>query len=265
MDLIPPFSYADFRDVYMTIDLMEMDLHRVIYSKEVLLDDHIRYFLYQILSGLNHMHQAGVLHRDLKPSNLLINSDCQLKICDLGLARTKDFEEKGMTEYVVTRWYRAPELLLGSTYDEGVDLWATGCIFAEMLGRKPLFPGETYVHQLQLIMNMLGVPEEHSFQENPLANKFKGRQLLSRTQATIQGGMDLTLLFPNANPEGLDLLWKMLVFDKEKRISVQEALQHPYLSFYYNKEKEEKQFVEVFQSQNFEELDETELKELMFK
>ncbi|KAI9923186.1 hypothetical protein PsorP6_000331 [Peronosclerospora sorghi] len=262
LDLIPPPSYTDFRDVYMTVDLMEMDLHRIIYSKEVLRDDHIRYFLYQMLSGLHHMHRAGVLHRDLKPSNLLINSDCQLKICDLGLARSKEADDVGMTEYVVTRWYRAPELLLGSAYGEGVDLWAAGCIFAEMLGRKPLFPGETYVHQLQLIMNVLGVPEEHSFKENPLANKLKGRQLLSRTQAVA--GIDTSTLFPNANPEGLDLLWKMLVFDVDKRISVEEALRHPYLVMYYDEERENAP-VEKFQSFDLDDLDESDLKELMFK
>ncbi|KAJ0405300.1 hypothetical protein P43SY_001059 [Pythium insidiosum] len=262
MDLIPPPSYSEFRDVYMTVDLMEMDLHRIIYSKEVLLDDHIRYFLYQILSGLNHMHKAGVIHRDLKPSNLLINSDCQLKICDFGLARSMDLDDNGMTEYVVTRWYRAPELLLGSAYGEGVDLWAAGCIFAEMLGRKPLFPGETYVHQLQLIMNVLGVPEEHSFKENPQANKLKGRQLLSRTQATA--GIDVSTMFPNANPEGLDLLWKMLVFDVEQRITVAEALRHPYLAMYYDEEMDNRP-VERFKSFDLDGLDESELKELMFK
>ncbi|RLN20518.1 hypothetical protein BBJ28_00004205 [Nothophytophthora sp. Chile5] len=262
LDLVPPPSYTDFRDVYMTMDLMEMDLHRIIYSKEVLRDDHIRYFLYQMLSGLHHMHRAGVLHRDLKPSNLLINSDCQLKICDLGLARSKEAEDVGMTEYVVTRWYRAPELLLGSAYGEGVDLWAAGCIFAEMLGRKPLFPGETYVHQLQLIMNVLGVPEEHSFKENPLANKLKGRQLLSRTQAVA--GIDTSVMFPNANPEALDLLWQMLVFDVEKRISVEQALRHPYLAMYYDAERENAP-VEKFQSFDLDDLDETDLKELMFK
>ncbi|RMX65946.1 hypothetical protein DD238_003325 [Peronospora effusa] len=262
LDLIPPPSYTDFRDVYMTVDLMEMDLHRIIYSKEVLRDDHIRYFLFQMLSGLRHMHRAGVLHRDLKPSNLLINSDCQLKICDLGLARSKEADDVGMTEYVVTRWYRAPELLLGSAYGDGVDLWAAGCIFAEMLGRKPLFPGETYVHQLQLIMNVLGVPEEHSFKENPLANKLKGRQLLSRTQAVA--GIDTSTMFPNANPEGLDLLWKMLVFDVEKRISVEEALRHPYLAMYYDEERENVP-VEKFQSFDLDDLDMSDLKELMFK
>ncbi|OQR93763.1 mitogen-activated protein kinase [Achlya hypogyna] len=263
MDLIPPPSYQDFRDVYMTVDLMEMDLHRIIYSKEVLSDDHIRYFVYQMLAGLEHMHACGVLHRDLKPSNLLINSDCQLKICDMGLARPKDVDDLGMTEYVVTRWYRAPELLLGSTYDEGVDVWAAGCIMAEMLGRKPLFPGRSYVHQLQLIMNVLGVPEEHSFKENPQAQKFKGRQLLSKTPS--MQGIDVSVLFPNANPEALDLLWKLLVFDASKRLTVQEALRHPYLAQYYDASRDEARNVEKFQSFDFEDLGETDLKELMFR
>ncbi|KAF0715437.1 Aste57867_3361 [Aphanomyces stellatus] len=262
MDLIPPPSYQDFRDVYMTVDLMEMDLHRIIYSKEVLSDDHIRYFVFQMLSGLNHMHACGVLHRDLKPSNLLINSDCQLKICDMGLARPKDMDDLGMTEYVVTRWYRAPELLLGSAYDEGVDVWAAGCIMAEMLGRKPLFPGRSYVHQLQLIMNVLGVPEEHSFKENPQAQKFKGRQLLSRTPT--RQGIDTSFLFPNANPEGLDLLWKLLVFDSTQRMTVQEALQHPYLAQYYVETNDDRN-VEKFHSFDFEDLGENDLKELMFR
>ncbi|RHY18867.1 hypothetical protein DYB25_005903 [Aphanomyces astaci] len=266
MDLIPPPSYQDFRDVYMTVDLLEMDLHRIIYSKEVLSDDHIRYFVFQMLSGLHHMHACGVLHRDLKPSNLLINSDCQLKICDMGLARPKDIDDLGMTEYVVTRWYRAPELLLGSAYDEGVDVWAAGCIMAEMLGRKPLFPGRSYVHQLQLIMNVLGVPEEVSFKENPQAQKFKGRQLLSRTPT--RQGIDTTMLFPNANPEvitiGLDLLWKLLVFDSSKRMSVQEALRHPYLASYYVESTDDSQ-VERFHSFDFEDLGENDLKELMFR
>ncbi|RLO12790.1 hypothetical protein DYB28_013983, partial [Aphanomyces astaci] len=217
-------------------------------------------------SGLHHMHACGVLHRDLKPSNLLINSDCQLKICDMGLARPKDIDDLGMTEYVVTRWYRAPELLLGSAYDEGVDVWAAGCIMAEMLGRKPLFPGRSYVHQLQLIMNVLGVPEEVSFKENPQAQKFKGRQLLSRTPT--RQGIDTTMLFPNANPEvitiGLDLLWKLLVFDSSKRMSVQEALRHPYLASYYVESTDDSQ-VERFHSFDFEDLGENDLKELMFR
>jgi serine/threonine protein kinase len=110
-----------------------------------------QYFLYQLLRGLKYIHSANVLHRDLKPSNLLLNANCDLKICDFGLARTTS-ETDFMTEYVVTRWYRAPELLLNcNEYTAAIDLWSVGCIFMELLNREPLFPGRDYVQQLRLI------------------------------------------------------------------------------------------------------------------
>ena len=111
----------------------------------------LQYFLYQLLRGLKYIHSARVLHRDLKPSNLLLNANCDLKICDFGLARTMQ-EADFMTEYVVTRWYRAPELLLNcNDYTAAIDVWSVGCIFMELLNRQPLFPGRDYVQQLQLI------------------------------------------------------------------------------------------------------------------
>jgi mitogen-activated protein kinase 1/3 len=103
------------------------------------------------LRGLKYIHSANVLHRDLKPSNLLLNANCDLKICDFGLARTTS-ETDFMTEYVVTRWYRAPELLLNcSEYTAAIDVWSVGCILMEILRREPLFPGKDYVQQLSLI------------------------------------------------------------------------------------------------------------------
>jgi len=114
----------------------------------------VQYFLYQILRGLKYIHSANVLHRDLKPSNLLLNANCDLKICDFGLARTTS-ETDFMTEYVVTRWYRAPELLLNSSeYTAAIDVWSVGCIFMELMDRKPLFPGRDHVHQLRLLMEV---------------------------------------------------------------------------------------------------------------
>lgn len=110
-----------------------------------------QYFLYQLLRGLKYVHSAKVLHRDLKPSNLLLNANCDLKIGDFGLARTTS-ETDFMTEYVVTRWYRAPELLLNcSEYTAAIDVWSVGCILGEIMTREPLFPGKDYVHQLRLI------------------------------------------------------------------------------------------------------------------
>lgn len=114
----------------------------------------LQYFLYQILRGLKYIHSANVLHRDLKPSNLLLNANCDLKICDFGLARVTS-ETDFMTEYVVTRWYRAPELLLNSSdYTAAIDVWSVGCIFMELMDRKPLFPGRDHVHQLRLLMEV---------------------------------------------------------------------------------------------------------------
>ena len=118
----------------------------------------MQYFLYQILRGLKYIHSANVLHRDLKPSNLLLNANCDLKICDFGLARTTS-ETDFMTEYVVTRWYRAPELLLNSSeYTAAIDVWSVGCIFMELMDRKPLFPGRDHVHQLRLLMEVRQCP-----------------------------------------------------------------------------------------------------------
>jgi serine/threonine protein kinase len=114
----------------------------------------------QILRGLKYVHSADVLHRDLKPSNLLLNASCDLKICDFGLARTNE-APTNMTEYVVTRWYRAPELLLNAEcYTPAIDMWSVGCIIAEMLGRRPAFPGKDYLDQLKLIVRGLGAPSE---------------------------------------------------------------------------------------------------------
>jgi serine/threonine protein kinase len=114
----------------------------------------------QILRGLKYLHSADVLHRDLKPGNLLLNASCDLKICDFGLSRTNEASSK-KTEYVVTRWYRAPELLLNAgAYTPAIDIWSVGCIVAEMLGRRPAFPGEDFLDQLRLIIRALGSPSE---------------------------------------------------------------------------------------------------------
>lgn len=112
---------------------------------------YLQYFMYQILRGLKYIHSANIIHRDLKPSNLLLNANCDLKIIDFGLARTT-FENDFMTEYVVTRWYRAPELLLNSSdYTSAIDVWSVGCIFMELMNKKPLFPGKDHVHQMRLL------------------------------------------------------------------------------------------------------------------
>ena len=158
LDMMPPVAryLEDFHDVYIVADLMETDLHRIIYSKQKLSIDHVQYFIYQVLRGLKYIHSADVIHRDLKPSNLLVNSNCDLKICDFGLARgihPSHGEGRGgtmlLTEYVVTRWYRAPEIMLAChEYSKPIDIWSVGCIFAELILRKPYFPGDDYIDQV---------------------------------------------------------------------------------------------------------------------
>lgn len=158
VDMMPPNvrHLEDYHDIYMVTDLMETDLHRIIYSKQKLSIDHVQYFAYQLLRGLKYIHSADVIHRDLKPSNLLVNSNCDLKICDFGLARgihqAQGDGNSGtmlLTEYVVTRWYRAPEIMLAChEYSKPVDIWSVGCIFAELIQRKPYFPGDDYIDQV---------------------------------------------------------------------------------------------------------------------
>lgn len=166
LDIQRPRNYEGFNEVYLiqvcgrdnwmvslasTVltrclqELMETDMHRVIRTQD-LSDDHCQYFIYQTLRALKAMHSANVLHRDLKPSNLLLNANCDLKVCDFGLARSAastDDNSGFMTEYVATRWYRAPEIMLTfKEYTKAIDVWSVGCILAEMLSGKPLFPGK---------------------------------------------------------------------------------------------------------------------------
>mmetsp|Transcript_26828 Transcript_26828/g.43816 ORF Transcript_26828/g.43816 Transcript_26828/m.43816 type:complete len:375 (+) Transcript_26828:122-1246(+) len=228
-DILRPISKTQFEDVYIVTPLMDTDLHQIISSSQPISDDHCQYFLYQILRGLRYIHSAHVLHRDLKPSNLLVNRNCDLKICDFGLARVARPDDldsgSNMTEYVATRWYRAPEIMLSSReYTKAIDVWSTGCIFAELLGRKPLFPGKDYIHQLNLIIEVLGSPSEEdiSWIEMEKARKFI-------RDRPVKPKIPFQKLYPHANPLSLDLLEKMLVFNPKKRITVEEALEHPYL------------------------------------
>ncbi|KAG5038518.1 hypothetical protein JHK82_019343 [Glycine max] len=223
-DIVPPPQREIFNDVYIAYELMDTDLHQIIRSNQALSEEHCQYFLYQILRGLKYIHSANVLHRDLKPSNLLLNANCDLKICDFGLARVTS-ETDFMTEYVVTRWYRAPELLLNSSdYTAAIDVWSVGCIFMELMDRKPLFPGRDHVHQLRLLMELIGTPSEADLGFlNENAKRYIRQLPLYRRQSFQEK-------FPHVHPEAIDLVEKMLTFDPRKRITVEDALAHPYLT-----------------------------------
>ena len=232
--LRPPVDVSSFTDVYVVFDMMETDLHRIIHSDQPLTDEHIRYFLYQILRGLKYIHSANVLHRDLKPSNLLVNEDCELKIGDFGMARGLDSspteQKRVMTEYVATRWYRAPELMLSlSEYSQAMDIWSVGCIFAEMLGRKALFPGTNYLNQLQLILSVVGTPSEDFYQRMGAERVKTYISKLPHKQA-----VELDKIYNKANSVGLKLLSQMLKLDPLERITAKQALEHEYLEKYHD-------------------------------
>ncbi|XP_077594974.1 mitogen-activated protein kinase 7 [Stigmatopora nigra] len=236
--LQPNLPHSAFKSVYVVLDLMESDLHQIIHSAQALTPEHTRYFLYQLLRGLKYVHSANVIHRDLKPSNLLVNENCELKIGDFGMARglSSHPEESHsfMTEYVATRWYRAPELLLSlNHYTLAIDMWSVGCIFAEMLGRKQLFPGKHYVHQLQLILSVLGTPPKG------LIGAIRADRVRSYVQSLpSQSPVPLAKLYPQVEPRALDLLASMLRFDPRERIGVTQALEHPYVAKYHDPDDE---------------------------
>jgi len=211
-------------------------MHRVIRTQD-LSDDHCQYFIYQTLRALKAMHSANVLHRDLKPSNLLLNANCDLKVCDFGLARSANSSDEHsgfMTEYVATRWYRAPEIMLTfKEYTKAIDVWSVGCILAEMLSGKPLFPGRDYHHQLTLILDVLGTPTMEDFYG------IKSRRARDYIRSLpFKKRIPFIHMFPHANPLALDMLEKLLAFNPTKRITVEEALKHPYLEPYHDPDDE---------------------------
>ncbi|XP_070573103.1 mitogen-activated protein kinase 7-like [Ptychodera flava] len=236
--LTPTEDLEKFRDVYVVLDLMESDLHQIIHSQQPLTDEHCRYFLYQILRGLKYIHSANVIHRDLKPSNLLVDENCDLKIGDFGMARglsgkgnSEDSNKIFMTTYVATRWYRAPELLCYSDdYTQAVDIWSVGCIFAEMLNRQHLFRGKNFVHQMDLITDILGTPPDSvlSMITSDQVRKFFSKKYRNKLP------LPWKLKFPRVHSDALDLLTKMLMFDPASRITTEEALKHPYLAEYHS-------------------------------
>merc|ERR1711937_226666 len=225
-DMYPPPD-ADFEDIYIVTDLMETDLHRVIYSKQQLTDEHFQYFIYQLLRGLKYLHSANVVHRDLKPSNILVNKNCDLKICDFGLARGYggDEDDPNLTDYVVTRWYRAPEVvLLASEYTKSVDVWSVGCILCELIGRKPIFTGKDHLDQIKKILQVVGSPSEADLEWLPA--KCPARNFIKKVPDAPK--VPWESIYPKYSAAGIEALEKMLTFDPTKRIDVQEAIKLKY-------------------------------------
>ncbi|XP_006656472.1 mitogen-activated protein kinase 12 isoform X2 [Oryza brachyantha] len=235
--MLPP-SRREFQDIYVVFELMESDLHQVIRANDDLTPEHHQFFLYQLLRALKYIHAANVFHRDLKPKNILANSDCKLKICDFGLARASFNDAPSAifwTDYVATRWYRAPELCgsFFSKYTPAIDIWSIGCIFAELLTGRPLFPGKNIVHQLDIITDLLGTPSSETLSR--IRNE-KARRYLSCMRK--KHPVPFSQKFRNADPLALRLLERLLAFDPKDRPSAEEALADPYFASLANVERE---------------------------
>ncbi|KAE9400962.1 mitogen activated protein kinase [Gymnopus androsaceus JB14] len=210
---------SPLEDLYFVTELLGTDLHRLLTSRP-LEKQFIQYFLYQILRGLKYVHSAGVVHRDLKPSNILVNENCDLKASSSITSASKSKIRK-MTGYVSTRYYRAPEIML--TWQN------TGCIFAEMLEGKPLFPGKDHVDQFSIITQLLGTPPDDVIETIASENTLRFVQSLPKRER-----VPFSQKLRTSDPDALDLLEKMLVFDPRKRINATESLSHEYVSPYHD-------------------------------
>lgn len=184
--------------------------------------DRIKDLMFQILSGVDFLHSHRIVHRDLKPQNLLVTLDGTVKLTDFGLARIYDFYTL-LTSVVVTLWYRSPEVLMGLSYATPVDLWACGCIFAELYTRTALFDGKYEKDQLAKIFQVLGTPADEEWPENAAILKSNFASMPKKA---------LSELVPELEPQGEDLLEKMLNFEPNRRISASEAMRHPYFADY---------------------------------
>ncbi|KAF7814577.1 cell division control protein 2-like protein C [Senna tora] len=216
-----PLLYLVFE--YLDTDLKKfIDSHRKGPNPTPLPPSLVQSFLFQLCKGVAHCHSHGVLHRDLKPQNLLLDQQKGiLKIADLGLGRAFTVPLKSYTHEIVTLWYRAPEVLLGSThYSTGVDMWSVGCIFAEMVRRQALFPGDSEFQQLLNIFRLLGTPSEEQW---PGVTSLRDWHVYPRWEP-----QNLARAVPSLGPEGVDLLLKMLKYNPAERISAKAALDHPY-------------------------------------
>jgi mitogen-activated protein kinase 1/3 len=280
-DIPPPSSPSSFQELYIVMEICDSDMKKLIRANVTLSTLHINTLLYNTLVGLKYLHSAGIYHRDLKPANCLVNQDCSVKICDFGLSRAIGGEniqelpdsarlphqdggkssstllcaakpKRHLTGHVVTRWYRAPELiLLQDNYTEAIDIWSVGCIYAELLGmlegtcfqdRSPLFPGAScfplsphreHKHdykyhtqgkhdQLNMIFTLLGTPTEDEIAE--LSFNSDARRYIRCFAKRL--GHGIRSRFPHAHQDSCDILEQMLQFNPKTRTSVEAALEH---------------------------------------
>ncbi|ORX90494.1 Pkinase-domain-containing protein [Basidiobolus meristosporus CBS 931.73] len=210
--------------IFIVMDFIEHDLKALMEDmKSPFLQSEIKTLMIQLLSAIALLHDNWIIHRDLKTSNLLLNNRGEIKVADFGLARKYGSPLGPMTQLVVTLWYRAPELLLGAKeYSTAIDIWSVGCIFGELINNEPLFPGRGEIEQLDKIFRLLGMPNEKIW---PGFSNLPHAQNITFVNQPYN---NLRNRFPYVTESGLDLLSKLLTYDPEKRITAEEALQHPY-------------------------------------
>ncbi|KAH0437576.1 hypothetical protein IEQ34_026215 [Dendrobium chrysotoxum] len=217
--------------IFIVMDFIEHDLKTLLQiQKKPFLASEIKTLLFQILSATASLHKNWIIHRDLKTSNLLMNNRGQIKLADFGLARMygdPPGDEEDMTSLVVTLWYRAPELLLGAErYDTAIDIWSVGCIFAELINIEPLFCGKNETDQVMKIFRLLGQPNEDVW---PGYSKLpNAKSILKNSHFIAQPFSKLRQKFKFSTDNCIDLMQKLLTYDPKKRISAEQALQHPY-------------------------------------
>ncbi|KOS13538.1 cmgc mapk protein kinase [Malassezia pachydermatis] len=257
-------SFIEFNEVYLILGACDADLSQIINSRQALSEAHIKYFMVQLIRAVYYMHSAHIIHRDIKPGNLLVNANCYLQVCDFGMSRAFETDDNDylskhksssgkeqdlsvsvcqdsahrvrfpggpLTDYVSTRWYRAPEVMLGyqGGYGPALDIWSVGCILAELLGGEPLFPGTDYVDQLSQIYHVLGTPSEN------VINKIRSKRAKDHLQSLpTEKSSSFSELFPSAPKQAIDLLSKLLHWDPQERITAGEALAHPWFERYRN-------------------------------
>ncbi|XP_076766373.1 mitogen-activated protein kinase 15 isoform X1 [Xylocopa sonorina] len=231
------------RDIYLVFEYMETDLHNVIKKGNILKDIHKVFIMYQLFKAIKYIHSGNVIHRDLKPSNVLLNAQCHCKIADFGLARSvtqigegdgETASDPTLTDYVATRWYRAPEILVASKrYTKGIDMWSLGCILGEMLLGEPLFPGSSTINQVERIMATLPPPTREDLIS---VSAGYGTNLLEKTPNVPR--RSLKDLLPEVSQKALDLISNLIVFNPNHRLTAVECLEHPYVDLFHRRSNE---------------------------
>lgn len=221
----------------LVFELMDMNIYELIRGRRhYVAEDRVKSYMYQLMKAMDHMHRNGIFHRDIKPENILIMDDC-LKLADFGSCRGV-YSKQPYTEYISTRWYRAPECLLtDGYYNYKMDMWGVGCVFFEIVSLFPLFPGNNELDQIQKIHNIMGTPPPE------MMAKLKKRSQHMNFDFPTKEGTGIAKLIPHVSPECVELISKLLAYSPEERISARQALKHPYFREIREAEKRQKAMI----------------------